>query len=77
MVVVLPVHLVEAVGDDLGCFLEVALDPSVISQAGGDGFSHGHGQLQGVQFVSLPHCLGVGHGLGSFGSVGGLPGRTP
>ena len=48
MVVVLPVYLVEGGGDDLGRFREITLNPRVVTQTGGDGFSHGHGQLKGV-----------------------------
>ena len=74
VVVVLPVYLVEGGGDDLGCFREITLDPSVVSQTGCDSFSHSHGQLQGVQFVCLPVCLGISQGLGALGSVSSLPG---
>ena len=77
MIIVKFVYLVEGGGDDLGRFHEITLDPSVVTQTGGDGFGHGYGQLQGVQFICLPGCLGVRQGLGTLGSIGGLPGRAP
>ena len=49
----------------------------MVTQTGGNGFGHEHGQLQGVQFIDLPGCLGVGHGLAPFGSTGGFSGWTP
>ena len=72
VVVLLPVELVEGGGDYLGCFHEVTFYPCVIAQTGGDGFRHGHGQFQGIQFVGFPGCLGVCQGLGPFGDVGGF-----
>ena len=48
----------------------------MVTQAGRDGLGLGHGQLQGVQLIGFPGSLGVCHGLGLFGGVGGFSGWT-
>ena len=49
----------------------------MVGQAGGYGLGHGHGQLQGIQFVGFPSGLGVGHCLGLLGGVGCFSGWAP
>ena len=74
MVVVLFVDPIEGRGDDLGSFTDVAFYSCMIAEARGDGFCYDQGELQGVKLICFPGCLGLGHDLGPFFSVGGLPG---